>query len=116
MPFRGSRSSRRTAPRRRPCAQPRSCWSTRLGRWVAPVGYLAAGAGVITIAGAALVWLDGLAMWAVGPAAIALGSIPVYVLVGFRAAEAPSSAYRSLARAPVFVVRKTLKAYRLVRF
>jgi 1,2-diacylglycerol 3-beta-glucosyltransferase len=83
---------------------------------VPPLGYLAAGAGSVTLVGAGLAWLDGLALWAVGPAALALGAIPVYVLIGFAAAEAPASAYRSLARAPVFIVRKTLKAYRLLRF
>ena len=83
---------------------------------VPPLGYLAAAAATVTAAGAALSWLDGLAGWAVSPAALALVEIPVYVLVGLIAADAPSGAYRALARAPWFVVRKALRAHRLLRF
>ena len=83
---------------------------------VPPLGYLAAAAASVTGAGVVLAWLDGLAAWAVTPAALALVEIPVYVLVGLIAADAPSSAYRALARAPWFVVRKALRAHRLLRF
>ena len=83
---------------------------------VPPLGYLAAAAGSVTAAGVALSWLDGLAAWAVTPAALALAEIPAYVLVGLIAADAPSSAYRALAHAPWFVVRKALRAHRLLRF
>jgi 1,2-diacylglycerol 3-beta-glucosyltransferase len=83
---------------------------------VPPLGYLAAGSAAVTASGAALAWLDGLAAWAVIPAAVALGAIPVYVVVGLIAARAPASAYRALARAPWFVVRKVSKAHRLLRF
>ena len=83
---------------------------------VPPLGYLAAAAASVTAAGAALSWLDGLAAWAVTPAALALVAIPAYVVVGLIAAHAPSSAYRALAHAPWFVVRKVLKAHRLIRF
>ena len=83
---------------------------------VPPLGYLAAAAGSVTAVGAALSWLDGLAAWAVTPAALALAAIPAYVLVGLIAADAPSSAYRALVHAPWFVVRKALRAHRLLRF
>lgn len=83
---------------------------------VPPLGYLAAGSAAVTASGAALAWLDGLAAWAVIPAAVALGAIPVYVVVGLIAARAPSSAYRALVRAPWFVVRKVARAHRLLRF
>lgn len=83
---------------------------------VPPLGYLAAAAGLIAIAGIALAWLDGLALWAILPAVVALAAIPVYVLVGLIAARAPSSAYRALAHAPAFVVRKLFRAHRLLRF
>ena len=81
-----------------------------------PLGYLAAAAASVTAAGAVLAWLDGLAAWAVTPAALGLAEIPVYVLIGLIAADAPSTAYRGLARAPWFVVRKVLRAHRLLRF
>ncbi len=83
---------------------------------VPPLGYLAAAAGSVTAVGVSLSWLDGLAAWAVTPAALALAAIPAYVLVGLIAADAPSSAYRALAHAPWFVVRKALRAHRLLRF
>ncbi|HEY7147924.1 MAG TPA: glycosyltransferase family 2 protein [Gaiellaceae bacterium] len=83
---------------------------------IPPLGYLAAAAGGLTVLGAALAWLDGLESWAVAPAAAALATIPVYVLVGLAAAKAPRSAYAALAHAPGFVVRKALRAHRLLRF
>jgi len=83
---------------------------------VPPVGFLAAGSGLATLGGAGLVWLDGLALWALTPAVIALVALPVYVLVGLFAAQAPSWAYLSLARAPLLVARKALSLPRLLRF
>jgi 1,2-diacylglycerol 3-beta-glucosyltransferase len=83
---------------------------------VPPVGFVAAGAGVATVTGAGLVWLDGLAVWALWPALLALVSLPVYVFVGLVAAKAPSWAYLSLARAPLLVGRKALTVSRLLRF
>ena len=47
---------------------------------------------------------------------VTLVAVPVYVLVGLRAARAPRSAYRSLARAPWYVLRKVLTVHRLLRF
>jgi hypothetical protein len=40
----------------------------------------------------------------------------LYVLVGLKAAGAPAALYRSLAAAPVLVVRKLLRTRRLARF
>jgi Glycosyltransferase like family 2 len=83
---------------------------------VPPLGLLAGAAalgcgtaGVLVAAGLA----DGavLAVWAT-----ALGAIPVFVLVGLRAADAPPAAYRALATAPVFVARKLRRLPGLVRF
>jgi hypothetical protein len=54
--------------------------------------------------------------WSVVPWAVALVAIPVYVLVGFRAAHAPASAYRSLLQTPLFVLRKLGGLPRLLRF
>ena len=83
---------------------------------IPPLGYLTAAAGGLTTLAVALAWLDGLDSWAVAPAAIALGAIPVYVLVGLVAARAPRSAYGALLHAPGFVARKALRAHRLLRF
>ena len=83
---------------------------------IPPLGYLAASAGALTVSAIVLSWLDGLDSWAVVPAAFALGAIPAYVFVGLAAAKAPRSAYAALAHAPVFVVRKALRAHRLLRF
>jgi hypothetical protein len=54
--------------------------------------------------------------WTVAPAAVASVAIPLYVLLGFRAAEAPASSYRALLGAPRLVLRKVAKAYRLRGF
>jgi hypothetical protein len=50
------------------------------------------------------------------PSVVALASIPLYVVVGLRAGQAPATAYRSLLRAPVFVCAKLLRAHRLLTF
>jgi cellulose synthase/poly-beta-1,6-N-acetylglucosamine synthase-like glycosyltransferase len=81
-----------------------------------PVGFLAAGATIITMAGGLLAATGALPWWTIVPSAIALGSIPLYVLIGLRAGQAPATAYRSLIRAPLFVCTKLLSAHRLLRF
>jgi 1,2-diacylglycerol 3-beta-glucosyltransferase len=83
---------------------------------IPPLGYLAAAACALTLAGVALAWLDGLDPSAVAPSAAALAAIPVYVFIGLAAAKAPRSAYAALAHAPGFVVRKALRAHKLLRF
>ncbi len=93
-----------------------SLLDTALELAVPPLGFLAAGAFLLSAVGALLYATGLLSAWALITPLVALASIPVYVLVGFRAAEAPRSAYRSLVRAPGFVVSKTLRAYRLLRF
>jgi 1,2-diacylglycerol 3-beta-glucosyltransferase len=44
--------------------------------------------------------------WVAYPWALAIVALPVYVLVGLRAAEAPAETYRALLAAPGFVIRK----------
>jgi GT2 family glycosyltransferase len=83
---------------------------------IPPLGYLAAAACALTLSGVALAWLDGLDPSAVAPSAVALAAIPVYVFIGLAAAKAPRSAYAALAHAPGFVVRKALRAHKLLRF
>jgi 1,2-diacylglycerol 3-beta-glucosyltransferase len=81
-----------------------------------PLGFIAAGA-VGTAAVSSLLAATGRApSWSVIPSAVAVCAIPVYVLVGFRAGQAPRSAYVSLLRSPAFVLRKTSKLYRFARF
>jgi hypothetical protein len=81
-----------------------------------PLGLLAGAA----LSGAAitgvLAALGVLSAWALAPWLLALAALPVFVLVGLRAAQAPASAYRALARAPMFIARKALTARRLLRF
>lgn len=83
---------------------------------VPPLGLLAAGAAIGATAGGALAWRGLLPVWAVAPWVIALASIPCFVLIGLVAARAPASAYRALLQAPLFVVRKALRAHRLFGF
>ena len=83
---------------------------------VPPLGLLTA----LTVTGTGLtaigIGVGYLPAWAIAPWGVALGAIPIYVLTGFRAARAPASAYRSLASAPVFVLKKLGAVPRLLRF
>ena len=83
---------------------------------VPPLALLSAGAVAATVVGGPLVLLGALPPWSLGPWLATLASIPVYVLVGLRAARAPRSAYRSLAHAPWYVVRKAFTLHRLLEF
>ena len=83
---------------------------------VPPLGLLTALAAAGTTLTAVGIAVDFLPLWAIVPWAVALAAIPLYVLVGFRAARAPASAYRSLLRAPLFVLRKLGAVPRLLRF
>jgi cellulose synthase/poly-beta-1,6-N-acetylglucosamine synthase-like glycosyltransferase len=83
---------------------------------VPPLGVLFAGAALGTLAGALLAWQNLVATWALVPWVAALGALPLFVLVGFRAAQAPPAAYRALAGAPVFLCRKLLQTRRLLTF
>lgn len=81
-----------------------------------PLGYLAGGAATAAVAGGVLASAGLMPLWALTPSLVALGSIPLFVLVGLRAAHAPASAYRSLVRAPLFVAAKILRSHNLLRF
>ncbi len=83
---------------------------------VPPLGLLTAAAALGTVVVAVLAATGVLPAWSVASWAAALVAIPVYVLVGLRAARAPRSAYRSLARAPLLVLQKLLGAHRLLTF
>jgi hypothetical protein len=83
---------------------------------VPPLALLSAGAVAGAVVGLPLVLLGALPPWSLGSWLAALVAIPAYVLVGLRAARAPRSAYRSLARAPWYVVRKAVTVHRLLRF
>jgi len=83
---------------------------------VPPLGLLAAVAGAAAAAGGALVLAGALPLWPVLPWLIALAAIPLYVLIGLRAARAPAWAYRSIAHAPLYVLTKLLRVHRALRF
>jgi hypothetical protein len=83
---------------------------------VPPLGLLTAGAAAGTVIATVLVLTGAADAWALIPWLVALVAIPVYVLVGLRAARAPASAYRVLARAPLFVLTKLFRAHRLITF
>jgi 1,2-diacylglycerol 3-beta-glucosyltransferase len=83
---------------------------------VPPLGILAAIAAAGTLICGLLAVVDVLPAWSVAPWGLALLAIPVYVLVGFRAARAPASAYRSLLGAPLFVLRKAASLHRFRTF
>lgn len=81
-----------------------------------PLGFLAAGAvgGCLVVAG--LVLADVAAVWDLAPWLFAVIAIPLYVLIGLRTGRAPSSAYRALMRAPMFILSRPLHARRLLSF
>ncbi len=83
---------------------------------VPPLGLLTALAAAGTALTGVGIGVGFLPAWAIVPWAVALAAVPLYVLVGFRAARAPASAYRSLLRAPLFVLRKLGAVPRLLRF
>lgn len=83
---------------------------------IPPLGVLAAAATAGTAAGVAIVCAEVARARALVPWAAAAALIPVYVLVGLRAAEAPAWAYRSLVRAPLYVLTKLGTVPRVLRF
>src|SRR4051812_21928904 len=83
---------------------------------VPPLGLFAALAAAGTAASGIAVAFGALPAWSITPWAVALVAVPLYVLVGYRAANAPRSAYRSLVHAPLFVLRKVAGAHRLRSF
>ena len=83
---------------------------------IPPLGYLA-GASAATAAVSVGLAAGGIvSVWTVWPAVIACAAVPTFVFLGLWAADAPSSAYGSLLRAPVFVLRKVARSYRLFGF
>jgi 1,2-diacylglycerol 3-beta-glucosyltransferase len=83
---------------------------------VPPLGILTATAAAGAVISGVLALTGLVPAWTIVPWALALVAIPVYVLIGFRAAHAPASAYRSLLGAPVFVVRKAASLHRFRSF
>jgi 1,2-diacylglycerol 3-beta-glucosyltransferase len=83
---------------------------------VPPLGLLAAGAlsGLLISASLALVGLW--SGWLVAPWVIACVSVPLFVVIGFIAGDAPRSAYRALLHAPLFVLAKPLSLRRTLGF
>ncbi len=83
---------------------------------VPPLGLLAAGAlGGLLITSAFAV-VAGWSPWLVLPWIVACAAVPIYVVVGFIAADAPSAAYRALLHAPLFVLTKPLSLRRTLGF
>ena len=83
---------------------------------VPPLGLLAAGAlGGLLLSGA-LALSDAWSAWLVAPWIVACASVPLYVVVGFIAGDAPRSAYRGLLYAPLYVLTKPLNLRRTLGF
>ena len=80
-----------------------------------PLGLLSmaalGGAAVTAVA----VWAHVVPLWALAPWAVALVSIPAFVLIGLKAAGAPKSTYLALLGAPRFLGFKLLTYLRLLR-
>jgi hypothetical protein len=93
-----------------------SLFEAALDLAVPPLSLLAGGAGIGTVVGAVLVWSGFISAWALIPWLVASASIPLFVVIGLRAAKAPAWAYRSMARAPLFVCAKVLKTHHLFGF
>ncbi len=83
---------------------------------VPPVGFLAAAALGGSLIGACLLVTGLLPAWALAPWLLAGVSIPLFVLIGLRAGDAPMSGYVALLRAPLFILTKTLHVRRVMRF
>jgi hypothetical protein len=81
-----------------------------------PLGLLTAAALAGTIASVALLAVDVVPIWSAAPWLVALVAIPLYVLLGLRAAHAPASSYRALASAPALVATKLMRVHRLFTF
>jgi cellulose synthase/poly-beta-1,6-N-acetylglucosamine synthase-like glycosyltransferase len=83
---------------------------------VPPLGLLAAAALAGTIVAGVLFGADVVPFWSAVPWFVALAAIPLYVVLGLRAAHAPASAYRALAAAPALVATKLTRMHRLFTF
>jgi hypothetical protein len=83
---------------------------------VPPLGLLASLSLIGLVLDAAVCAAFGLTPWLLIPFAVAIAAVPAYVLIGLIAADAPMSAYRALAHAPLFVLKKPLSLGRTLRF
>lgn len=83
---------------------------------VPPIGLLAAGVVGGTAVSAGMAIVGGWSAWALVPWLVAGAAILLHVILGLRAGHAPSSAYRALVRAPLFVIAKPLRMGRVLRF
>lgn len=83
---------------------------------VPPLGFLAAAAVGGSLAGTCLIVTGLLPVWALAPWLVAGASIPLFVLIGLRAGNAPVSGYAALVRAPMFVLTKLVHARRVLSF
>lgn len=81
-----------------------------------PLGLLAGVAALGFAVSLVLAATDVISSWEALPWLVAVAAIPLYVLIGFRSAGAPRSAYRALAAAPLFVLRKLLRVRRALTF
>jgi hypothetical protein len=83
---------------------------------VPPLALLTAAAGAGLAVAVVLEAASVVPAWSLVTWGAAAAAIPVFVLVGLRAADAPPSAYRALRHAPGFVVRKVSRSRGLLRF
>ena len=83
---------------------------------VPPLGFLAVAAVGGSLLGACFATLALLPVWTVAPWLAALGSIPLMVVIGLRAGHAPREGYLALLRAPLFLMAKPLRMYRVLKF
>ena len=68
------------------------------------------------LAGAGLAAAGVTPTWALAPWLAAGLAIPLYVLIGLRATHAPRSEYLALVLAPILILAKPLRAYRVLTF
>ena len=83
---------------------------------VPPLGSLAvvaAGGSGLSVLCGAMGLIPG---WAVFPWLAAIASIPPMVVIGLRAGHAPKAAYAGLLQAPLFLLAKPARMYRVLRF
>jgi CTP:molybdopterin cytidylyltransferase MocA len=83
---------------------------------VPPLGLFVLGTGAGAAVGAGLVATGAAPVWSLMPWFAALAGVPLYVLVGLRAGHAPASAYRALARSPLFFLAKLRHVRRFAAF
>jgi exopolysaccharide biosynthesis WecB/TagA/CpsF family protein len=81
---------------------------------ILPTGLLALAIAFGSAVGGALILTGLVPAWVSLPWFLSLVMLPVYVVVGLRAAGAPSSAYRALVSAPSFLARKLFLYARLL--